>query len=84
MRDHKVMGARSSRLAVVLVCAVLAGLPPAARAVDPKTSRRIDAEIEKNKDEILKIRRFIHMNPELGNHEVETARLIAAKLQPLG
>ena len=78
------MGARSSRLVVVFIAAVLAGLPAAARAVDPKTSRRIDVEIEKNKDEILKIRRFIHMNPELGNREIETARLIAAKLQPLG
>ncbi len=78
------MNTKSSCLAVVLLLAVLAGYPPAARPVDPKTSRRIDAEIEKNKAEIIKIRRFIHMNPELGNREVETARLIASKLQPLG
>ncbi|MCK7499618.1 MAG: M20/M25/M40 family metallo-hydrolase [Comamonadaceae bacterium] len=63
---------------------MLVGAPPAARSVDPKTAKRIDAEIEKNKAEIVKIRRFIHMNPELGNREVETARLIAARLQPLG
>jgi amidohydrolase len=63
---------------------VLAAFPPAVRAVDPKTSRRIDQEIEKNKAEIVKIRRFIHMNPELGNREVETARLIASTLEPLG
>jgi len=72
------------RLAGALVLAFLAGLPGSARAVDPKTSRRIDAEIEKLKDEVVKIRRFIHMNPELGNREVETARLIASKLEPLG
>ena len=72
------------RLAAVLVIAILAGFPPAARSVDPKTGRRIDAEIEKNKAEIIKIRRFIHMNPELSNREVETARLIASKLEPLG
>jgi amidohydrolase len=84
MRDRKAMSVRSSRFAVVLALAFLAGLPAAARAVDPKTSRRIDAEIEKNKEEIVKIRRFIHMNPELSNHEVETARLIASKLEPLG
>ncbi|MBN2266608.1 MAG: amidohydrolase, partial [Candidatus Aminicenantes bacterium] len=68
----------------LVALAVLAGLPPAARPVDPKTARRIDAEIEKRLAEIVKIRRFIHMNPELSNREFETARLIASKLQPLG
>jgi amidohydrolase len=72
-------------VAVVCLAAAIAAMPPAARgAVDPKTSKRIEAEIEKNRAEIVKIRRFIHMNPELGNREVETARLIANKLQPLG
>ena len=72
-------------VAVVCLAAAIAATPPAARGdVDPKTSTRIDAEIEKNRAEIVKIRRFIHMNPELGNREVETARLIANKLQPLG
>jgi amidohydrolase len=70
--------------AVLLFAAVLAGLAPSARPVDPKTARRIDEEIEKNKAEIVKIRRFIHMNPELGNREFETGKLIASKLQPLG
>ena len=70
--------------AAAVLLAVLAGLPPAARPVDPKTARRIEAEIEKNRDEIVKIRRFIHMNPELGNREVETARLIAGRLGTLG
>lgn len=68
----------------VAVLAVLAGLPPDVRSVDLKTSRRIDEEIEKNRAEIVKVRRFIHMNPELGNREFETARLISAKLEPLG
>jgi amidohydrolase len=70
--------------ALILLAAVLAGLPSAARSVDLKTSQRIDEEIEKNKAEIVKVRRFIHMNPELGNREFETARLIIAKLMPLG
>lgn len=69
---------------LILFAAVLAGLPSAVRSVDLKTSQRIDQEIEKNKAEIVKIRRFIHMNPELGNREFETARLISAKLEPLG
>jgi amidohydrolase len=77
---------KKQRVVILLaaVLTVLAGLPPAVRSVDLKTSQRIDAEIEKNRAEIVKVRRFIHMNPELGNREFETARLISAKLEPLG
>jgi amidohydrolase len=72
------------RCILILLAAALAGLPPVVRSVDLKTSQRIDEEIEKNRAEIIKVRRFIHMNPELGNREFETARLISAKLEPLG
>jgi amidohydrolase len=78
------MTVNKSSAAVAALLAVIAAWPPAARSVDPKTSRRIDVEIEKNRSEIVKIRRFIHMNPELGNRELETSRLISTKLQPLG
>jgi amidohydrolase len=78
------MKKQHSFILLAAVLAVLAGLPPAVRSVDLKTSQRIDDEIEKNRAEIIKIRRFIHMNPELGNREFETARLISAKLEPLG
>jgi amidohydrolase len=78
------MSAKRIPLAIACLAAFIAGFPGTAGAVDPKTSRRIDEEIEKSRAEIVKIRRFIHMNPELGNREIETARLIAAKLQPLG
>jgi amidohydrolase len=78
------MSANKILLAIACLAVLAAGIPGAAAAVDPKTSRRIDDEIEKNRAEIVKIRRFIHMNPELGNREFETARLIANKLQPLG
>jgi amidohydrolase len=78
------MSVKKSPLAVVLLAAVLAGWPPAVRPVDQKTSQRIDVEIEKIRAEVVKIRRFIHMNPELGNREFETARLISTALQPLG
>jgi amidohydrolase len=53
-------------------------------AVDKNTAARIEEEIEKRNLEIIKIRRFIHMNPELGNREFETAKLVASKLMPLG
>ena len=84
MTFREAMIPKSRPIAAVLLLAALAGAPPGARAVDPKTGKTIDAEIEKVKAEVVKIRRFIHMNPELGNREVETARLIASKLQPLG
>ncbi|MDI6845435.1 MAG: M20 family metallopeptidase [Candidatus Saccharicenans sp.] len=51
---------------------------------DQKLSQAIDREIEKHRPELIKIRRFLHMNPELGNQEVETARLVATKLTSLG
>ena len=78
------MKKQHSLILLAAILTVLAGLPPAVRSVDLKTSQRIDDEIEKNRAEIVKIRRFIHMNPELGNREFETARLISAKLEPLG
>ncbi len=63
---------------------VLALAPLGLLAVDQKTSLRIDQEIEKARPEIIKIRRFIHMNPELSNREYETAKLVASKLTSLG
>lgn len=67
-----------------LVLGLLAVLPAALPAVDNKTAQRIDEEIEKGRAEIIKIRRFIHMNPELGNREFETSRLVSSKLDTLG
>ena len=82
----KSRNARSLRKALgyVLFAVCLAARPAFSAGIDPKTAQRIDEEIEKNRAEIVKIRRFLHMNPELGNREFETARLIAAKLEPLG
>jgi len=53
-------------------------------SVDPTTASQIEKEIEKYKAEIISIRRFIHMNPELSNREFETAKLIASRLFSLG
>jgi amidohydrolase len=72
------------RIAVLLTAALLAGLPSLAGSIDAKTAQRIDEEVEKVRAEIVKVRRFIHMNPELGNREFETARLVSSKLEPLG
>jgi amidohydrolase len=52
--------------------------------VDSQTARLIDQEIQNHKDEIIRTRRFLHMNPELGNQEFETANLIASRLLSFG
>lgn len=52
--------------------------------VDKITALRIEEEIEKHKPEIINVRHFLHMNPELGNREFETAKLVASKLISLG
>ena len=52
--------------------------------VDKATALLIEEEIQKHKDEIVKIRRFLHMNPELSNREYETAKVVASKLVSLG
>lgn len=49
-------------------------------AVDKITSQQISQEIEKIKSDIIKIRRFLHINPELSNREFQTSNLIASKL----
>ncbi|MBN2207473.1 MAG: amidohydrolase [Candidatus Aminicenantes bacterium] len=69
-----------------LLCALAIWTPAAAPAgvVDNPTARRIDEALERNRAEVVKIRRFIHMNPELAGGETETAKLIAAKLVSLG
>ncbi len=52
-------------------------------SVDKATALRIANLIEKHKQEIIDIRRFIHMNPELGNREFETSKLVSSKLLSL-
>jgi amidohydrolase len=53
-------------------------------SIDQVTASQIEKEIEKYKAEIISIRRFIHMNPELSNREFETAKLVSSKLFSLG
>src|SRR5262245_20103290 len=45
---------------------------------------RIDRGVERHVAAITEIRHRLHQNPELGNQEVETARLVAAHLRALG
>lgn len=70
--------------ALILICLATTILPGQVWPIDQKIAQAIEQEIEKNRAEIIKIRRFIHMNPELSNREYETAKLVASKLSSLG
>jgi len=53
-------------------------------AVDPETAFQIEKSIKEHYQEIINLRRFLHMNPELANREFEAAKLVASKLLALG
>ncbi len=57
---------------------------PSFSAVDKKTAAEIDREIEKIKTEMVKIRRLIHLDPQLPGREQETAKNIVVRLAGLG
>ena len=48
-----------------------------------RTMSFLFSEMKNYEDEIIKIRRQIHANPELTYEEIETAKLVAAKLRSL-
>ena len=77
MRINHVL--RSLAILISLLTTFLMGM-----GVDTQTARLIDQEIQKYKAEIIRTRRFLHMNPELGNREFETANLVASKLLSFG
>lgn len=52
--------------------------------VDKTTAYLIDVEIARHLQDIIKLRRFLHMNPELGNREFETSKLVASQLLSMG
>jgi amidohydrolase len=71
-----------ARAAWLLGALALAPLPAAAQGgpADADIQRRVDAVTPK----VVAWRRDIHQNPELGNREVRTARLVAEHLRGLG
>ncbi len=69
--------------ALFIVLSICSILRPAG-AVDKKTASDIDREIEKSRAEMIKVRRFIHMNPQLSGREGETAKLLSGRLEALG
>ncbi len=68
----------------VTLIVILLVLTLGTAGIDRKTAADIDREIEKIKPEMIKIRRFMHMNPQLANREQDTVKLISSKLASLG
>ena len=67
-----------------ILLALCAVLPIAQPLRAQQFDRRIAEAVERIMPQIVEIRHRIHQNPELGNREFETARLIAQHLRELG
>ena len=67
-----------------ILLALCAVLPIAQPLRAQQFDRRIADAVERILPQIVEIRQRIHQNPELGNREFETARLIAQHLRELG
>ncbi|HEX7050843.1 MAG TPA: amidohydrolase [Longimicrobiales bacterium] len=61
-------------------CLGLVVSAPAASAQRPEVGRAVERTV----DQIIELRHRIHQNPELGNREFETAKLVAEHLERLG
>jgi amidohydrolase len=71
------------RLGAGLVALLL--LAPASSGAQPaRLDARIRRSVQRHEASIVELRHRIHQNPELGNREFETARLVAEHLQQLG
>ena len=64
-------------LQILTLAAILPGSLAAQRAT-------VDAAVERLTAETIELRHQVHQNPELGNREFETARLVAEHLRELG
>src|SRR5947207_5241191 len=51
---------------------------------DPALDKRIDESAAKLESKVIECRRDIHQNPELGNREFRTSKLVADRLKELG
>lgn len=72
---------RTTLLALSLACALGA---PLAHATDETQRPEVTAAAERLKSTVIAWRRDIHQNPELGNRETRTAKMVADHLRALG
>lgn len=73
---------RSSTLCFALLIALASAIP--ALADDAGANAEIADAVAEVTPEILELRHHIHQNPELGNREFETAKLVVEHLRGLG
>jgi len=71
---------RSALLIIAITSTAFAQTPTATAAITQSAARRIDQVMPK----VVAWRRDIHQNPELGNRETRTAKLVADHLRSLG
>lgn len=73
-----------------LICATVSfafvsiGIVGLTSADEPRSVGKIDREVAAIEDRVIAWRRDIHQNPELGNREFRTSKLVAEHLQSLG
>ena len=74
------------RMPALIVLTLLVVAPAAAqrRPLPDEWSKEIDSRLEQVMPKVVAWRRDIHQHPELGNHEVRTAKLVADHLRALG
>lgn len=72
------------RMTLRTIFAVVVVIPALPAYGQSSVERRIDSAIKAHAADIISLRHHIHQNPELGNREFETAKLIAAHLESLG
>ncbi|MBM4193303.1 MAG: amidohydrolase [Gemmatimonadetes bacterium] len=88
MPNEIVDGARRVALASVVLATLIAatGAPATAQGAAPNASQgaRLDSELARVVEKVIAWRRDIHQNPELGNAEVRTAKLVADHMRSLG
>ncbi|CAN5491705.1 hypothetical protein BH11BAC5_BH11BAC5_54190 [soil metagenome] len=68
----------------ILVTILLAAVSLSSNAQNAALRKEADNAADKIEQKVIGWRRDIHEHPELGNHEVRTAALIAKHLQSLG
>lgn len=75
---------RNLRYKILFLSFAVLLFPLKGLTVDRTMALLIEKEIQKHNLEIIKIRCFLHMNPELSNREYEKAKLVASELVSLG
>lgn len=86
--DSMLLTALSLRRMLIRVAAgfafVAIGMASPASSDEPEAVDEIDREIGAIEDSVIAWRRDIHQNPELGNREFRTSKLVAEHLRSLG